>query len=236
MNPIFKSVLEKNGEWPYIVRRLSIEDLQLILSVQDRVAASMEKEGILQPLSPKEYQYILEGNGMMIGAFVEEELIAFRALLIPSLNDPEHLGLDIGLQAAELSSVIYQEISNVLPEYRGNRLQKTLAKLIMEELGKEAHHFHFVCCTVAPFNIPSLKDKFSQGMQIAALKQKYGGQLRYTFVKDLKEPVPQICKETILIDMGDTVRQQELLAEGFRGIRMLRQSNDDVVVEYGRLF
>ena len=30
-----------------------------------------------------------------------------------------------------------------------------------------------------PFNIPSLKDKFAQGMEIAALKEKYGGSMRY---------------------------------------------------------
>ena len=33
--------------------------------------------------------------------------------------------------------------------------------------------------TVAPFNIPSLKDKFAQGMEVAALKEKYSGSMRY---------------------------------------------------------
>ena len=44
---------------------------------------------------------------------------------------------------------------------------------------KENSKYDYVCCTVAPFNIPSLKDKFSQGMEIAALKEKYGGSMRY---------------------------------------------------------
>ena len=49
----------------------------------------------------------------------------------------------------------------------------------MDELQKEDSKYDYVCCTVAPFNIPSLKDKFAQGMAIAALKEKYGGSLRY---------------------------------------------------------
>ncbi|GHH99521.1 GNAT family N-acetyltransferase [Neobacillus kokaensis] len=234
MSAIFNGILSKNGDVPFSVRRLSSIDLPSVLSVQERVVASMDKQGALQPLSEEEYQYILEGNGMMVGAFAEEELIAFRALLVPKHDDPEHLGFDIGLTMAELPAVIYQEISNVLPEYRGNCLQKKLAQLIMEELGKEAHDFRYVCCTVAPFNIPSLKDKFAQGMQITALKEKYGGQLRYTFVKELPETEQPIWKETIFINMGDISAQQEKLAQGWRGTRMLRQDDNSIFVEFCR--
>jgi hypothetical protein len=39
--------------------------------------------------------------------------------------------------------------------------------LIQKEDGK----YDYVCCTIAPFNIPSLKDKFAQGIEIAALKE-----------------------------------------------------------------
>jgi hypothetical protein len=101
-------------------------------------------------------------------------------------------------------------------------LQKTLAAVIMDELGRENHHFRYICCTVAPFNIPSLKDKFAQGMQIAALKDKYGGSLRYIFVKDLKKTEEQTmtARESITIHMGDIEAQQHLLAQGFRGIHM----------------
>ena len=40
---------------------------------------------------------------------------------------------------------------------------------------------------MAPFNIPSLKDKFAQQMEIAAMKKKYGGVMCYVFVKHLHE-------------------------------------------------
>ena len=40
----------------------------------------------------------------------------------------------------------------------------------MERLKKD--DYKYVCATVAPFNIPSLKDKFAQQMEIAAMKWK----------------------------------------------------------------
>ncbi|WP_050808937.1 hypothetical protein [Heyndrickxia coagulans] len=103
----------------------------------------------------------------------------------------------------------------------------------MEELGKEGHSFRYICCTVAPFNMPSLKDKFAQGMQIAALTEKYGGLTRYVFVKDLYEPVPPACREVTPIPMNDFSAQKEKLAAGFRGIKMEEKENR-LWIHYGR--
>ncbi|WHY01202.1 GNAT family N-acetyltransferase [Neobacillus sp. DY30] len=220
MKWIYEGIL-RNGNIPFKVRKLAVEDLIEILEVQKQVIQAMEAPGILQPLTKDEYQYILEGKGLMIGAFAGTKLIAFRALLIPPM-DEDHLGRDIGLPEHELPKVLYQEISNVLPKFRGNNLQKTLAALIMDELGRENQQFRYICCTVAPFNIPSLKDKFAQGMQIAALKEKYGGSLRYIFVKDLKETEEQTVsfRESLTINMDDIEAQQKLIEQGWRGIKM----------------
>lgn len=239
MEMIFEGTLKKSGESgmrPFWVRRLAEEDLADILHVQDQVFDHLENKEVLQPLSAEEFQYILRGNGLLIGAFDGDVLIGFRALLVPPIEE-EHLGMDIGLAERDLAAVIYQEISNVLPDYRGNRLQKVLAELIMKELAKEPHPYRYVCCTVAPFNIPSLKDKLAQGMQIAALKEKYGGLLRYIFVKDLMKEeedsaaVAENHRDTVRIQMGDITAQQEKLAAGWRGISM-EQGQDGVWVHY----
>lgn len=221
----------RNGNVPFKVRKLGVEDLEEILEVQTQVVQAMQGPGILQPLMKEEYQYILEGKGLMIGAFTGNEMIAFRALLIPPI-DEEHLGRDIGLPENELPKVLYQEISNVLPAFRGNHLQKILAGVIMEELSKENYGCRYICCTVAPFNIPSLKDKFAQGMKIAALKEKYGGSLRYIFVKDLEENKEKatLNQESTRIKMGDTEGQKKLILHGWRGIRMEEEEGDHWVV------
>src|SRR5699024_9284753 len=134
----------------------------------------------LQPLDQSEFEYILKGNGRIIGAFVDKQLIAFRALLVPPLDDEEHLGLALGLEN-KLDEIIYQEISVVHPFYRGNQVKQNLDKLIMKELTKETHSFTYICATVAPHNIPSLKDKFKQNMLVGALIDIYGAKLRYVF-------------------------------------------------------
>ncbi|MED2183631.1 GNAT family N-acetyltransferase [Bacillus wiedmannii] len=231
MTVLYKGSLKQNNE-PFHVTLLSLENIEQILSLQNVVVEALEDKSRLQPLSLEEFQYILEGNGMMIGAFIENELIAFRALLVPPIDD-EHLGLDIGIAESELHRVIYQEISNVHPNNRGNGIQKILATVIMDELQKEDSKYDYVCCTVAPFNIPSLKDKFAQGMEIAALKKKYGGSMRYVFVKELRGDKERNWTDVKSVPMSDAVGQQALLSEGYRGYEMVK-IDDTFIVKFGR--
>ncbi len=231
MTILYEGKLKQNND-PFHVTLLSLEHMEQILSLQNVVVEALEDKGRLQPLSLEEFQYILEGNGMMIGAFIQNELIAFRALLVPPIDD-EHLGLDIGLPESELHRVIYQEISNVHPNCRGNGMQKILATIIMDELQKEDSKYDYVCCTVAPFNIPSLKDKFAQGMEIAALKEKYGGSMRYVFVKELRKDTERDRTDVKDIPMSDAGGQQALLSEGYRGYEM-EKIDGNFVVKFGR--
>ncbi|PEP56476.1 N-acetyltransferase [Bacillus pseudomycoides] len=215
MNILYEGTLKQN-EQRFKVAPLSFDHIQQILSLQNVVIEALENTDSLQPLTLEEYQYILNGNGLIIGAFVDQELIAFRALLVPPI-DNKHLGFDIGLTEDDLDRVIYQEISNVHPKCRGNGMQKILATVIMEQLTQTDSKYDYVCCTVAPFNIPSLKDKFAQAMEIAALKEKYGGDMRYVFVKKLRGNEEKVWTTVKTVPMSDTSRQQKLLIEGYRG-------------------
>lgn len=231
MAVLYKGLLKQNND-PFHVTLLSKEHIEQILLLQNVVVEALEDKSRLQPLSLEEFQYILEGNGMMIGAFIDNKLIAFRALLVPPIDD-EHLGLDIGIAESKLHRVIYQEISNVHPNCRGNGMQKILATVIMNELQKDDSKYDYVCCTVAPFNIPSLKDKFAQGMEIAALKEKYGGSMRYVFVKELRGDKERDWTEIENVLMSDAGGQQTLLSEGYRGYG-LEKIDEDFVVKFGR--
>lgn len=224
MEILFKGILKNDSgiEETFIVRELTLEDLEGILEVQNKTISSLTDRNALQPLTEEEYRHILQGNGKMAGAFVDDRLIAFRALLVPMV-DENHLGRDIGLEDEELDQVIYQEISNVIPKYRGNKLQQTLAILLMQQLSKQEHWYRYVCCTVAPFNIPSLKDKFAQGLEIAALKEKYGDMLRYVLVKDLSISGDRDWNKVITVPMKDTVSQQEAISQGYRGFAIAEE-------------
>ena len=210
----------------FTYRKLTEADLSIIQAVQTDVCATLENPAILQPLSDDELLNILSGNGVMIGVFTSERLIAFRALLKPQVDEDEHLGADVG--ANDFSRVLYQEISNVHPDYRGHGLQKLMARWIMDEI--DLAHFDWICATVMPYNIASLKDKFTQGMYVYALKLKYGGKLRYVFGKDLHS-TREFTSASIHVSMGDTEKQQQLLEDGFVGVAM-EPFNDDWLVEY----
>lgn len=224
-NAVYHGLL---GEIPYEVFLLNETHLNEIMALQLKVYEALPNQSILQPLTEEEFLFILNGQGKMVGAYVDGKLIAFRALLVPEI-DEEHLGYDVGLQKVdELQRVLYQEISNVDPDFRGFGLQKTLANVIMNVIDQTK--FDYVCATVAPYNIASLKDKFAQGMYIVTLKNKYGGKLRYTFAKQLHNK-EELEETPVFKSMGDTEGQQSLLQQGYIGIAM-KQENDDWLVEY----
>lgn len=215
------------GEHAYTAKKLDVSAIPALMELQQAVVDALPDKAILQPLDEGELRFILEGNGVMIGIFVAEQLIAFRALLEPEIDD-EHLGRDIGLAEDALHQVLYQEISNVHPEFRGYGLQQTMATIIMEQVDVAKHPI--ICATVMPYNIASLKDKFAQGMYIAALKYKYGGKLRYVFTKSLVDPliVGDTVQETV---MSATEEQQQLLKQGYMGVEM-KKIDEDWFISY----
>lgn len=216
------------GEHEFYVQPLKNTQLTQIQKLQQIVYDVLEDKTILQPLSDEELLYILNGHGVMIGAFVNEQLVAVRALLEPNSDEEEHLGLDVG--AEDLARVLYQEVSFIHPTFRGYGLQQTLASIIMSQVDIEK--YDWVCATVKPYNIASLKDKLVQNMHIYALKYKYGGKLRYVFAKPLhKEPV--FAGEKLIIAMGDTEAQQQALRNGYRGVA-IEQQEDEWFVQFNR--
>ncbi|WP_214826342.1 hypothetical protein [Exiguobacterium algae] len=209
------------------VQVLTLSDLPELLSVQEAVIQALADPDHYQSLSIEEFTKLLTDQ-TLIGAKSEGRLIAFRAMLIPPIDD-EHLGRDIGWPTSLLERVLYQEVTNVHPNFRGYGLQTHLGKLLMEQFESD-DRFDVVCATVAPFNIPSMKDKFALGLRIGALKEKYGGKLRYIFYK----PFHRLWSEpSDMIDvmMQDRKRQEMLLQDGWHGSGVFRK-DDQWFVRY----
>lgn len=211
----------KLGEKEYVVRVLEKDSVEDVLRLQDLVLETLINNDFLSPVTKEEYEDFV-AKSLMVGVFIENKLVAFRALAIPEI-DEHHLGYDIGLQTEQLDQVVYQEITNVHPDYRGFGLQKKLGAIVMELL--DASPYTHVCATVAPFNIASLKDKLSQGMVIGALKNKYADMLRYVFYKKLHEE-REAGGEVLEVNMADTEKQQQLLADGWIGTSIVQQDGE----------
>ena len=228
---MIKKLILKNGK-EVEIRHLTGENLKEILLLQRKVIGALTTGSFLQPLSEEEFLTILNGKGLMIGAYFKDELIAFRAMLEPEL-DEEHLGKDAGLPESELPRVLYSEITNVNPEFRGNNLQVLLGEIIFGEVDKT--RFRYICTTVAPFNIASLKDKFAHGLEIVSLKKKYGNMLRYILIKDLSLVSTEAStSESRYIPMADTEQQQQLLGNGWIGTD-IEKRNDNWLVKFEKL-
>lgn len=112
---------------PMYMKRLYLEDLAEIERVQQMVIDSLPEKNTLQPLSTEEFLFILNHHGLIVGAYVEGELVAFRALLVPEI-DEEHLGRDIGLTEDELGNMIYQKFRLSLPTIEGTVFSKNWLK------------------------------------------------------------------------------------------------------------
>ncbi|MBB4824432.1 hypothetical protein HNO89_001654 [Sporosarcina luteola] len=213
------------------IRHLGLGQLAEILTLQQKVLSSLATKDSLQPLTEEEFTYILTGKGIMLGVYLHDELIAFRAMMEPEEMDEEHLGWDVGLAKEELSSVLYSEITNVDPDHRGNSLQRILGRILLSEIDQEK--YRYICTTVAPFNIASLKDKFDLGMHIVALKEKYGTKLRYVLMKDLGS-ILKYSAASVFIKMENIERQQEMLQKGWVGVGM-ELHDEEWNVEYRKL-
>ncbi len=213
-----------------VVEQLTMDDIKKILTLQQKVTDTLTTKSFLAVLTEDDLENVLQGNGQLIGAFVKDRLIAFRAMLVPEF-DEEHLGKDAGLDRSEWPQVIYQEISNVDPDFRGNGLQQYLGRILMRQV--DTNRFKYVCATVAPFNIASLKDKFSHGLEIVALNEKYGGMLRYTLMKVLTEDDDAQALENQTVYMGETEAQQELLKDGWIGTA-IKEIDGQWMVHYDR--
>ncbi|MEK4523520.1 GNAT family N-acetyltransferase [Psychrobacillus sp. FSL W7-1457] len=215
------------GKKDYPARELTIDNMEQILALQSIVLQHLENKEFLQPLTKEEFEDSLK-HRLMVGVFADDELIAFRTLAIPVM-DENHLGYDIGLSEEQLGDVVYQEITNVHPEYRGYGLQRKLADLVMELLQNSP--YTYICATVAPFNFASLKDKLSQGMVIKALKRKYDNMLRYIFYKRLDGNDYIVFGENQMnIKMSDIEEQQKLLKAGWVGTNILQKEEEWYVV------
>ncbi|GKV69473.1 hypothetical protein NCCP2716_19710 [Sporosarcina sp. NCCP-2716] len=220
-----KDVLLKNGT-RLPVETLAPEDLPEIRQLQETVIGALTEKSFLQPLTDEEYLYILNGNGTIAAVRDGGRLIAFRALLDPG-DDPEHLGADTGIPREQWPNVLYSEITNVHPEYQGNGFQRQLGHIVMETV--DTDRYQYICTTVSPFNIASIKDKLELGMHIKALTVKYGTLTRYVMMKDLTEDPAVEGDEWQDVGMGDNGMQIRLLKEGWTGVSICQKDGDWMV-------
>lgn len=221
MNPVREVVKEisvRNRTTLRVDRAQVVEllssDAADVYALQAIAVSTLERPDLYAPLSESETRGMLNGAGRTLGVFVDNQLIAFRIVYFPD-GQRDNLGLDVGIRGDELAQVGHLEASVVHPDFRGNGLQQSLTKQLIEILVAESILRH-VMSTVSHLNHPSIRDKFGNGLQIVHMKEKYGGYLRYIFHRDvLAHPVTWM--RTVNVRFDAVEEQGTLLSEGWRG-------------------
>lgn len=139
--------------------------------------------GLMFPITEQEVRDMLtEGQGCILGVWVQDELIAFLAITVPDLGE-NNLGRDAGLPDQALSGIAQWTAVVVHPGYRGNGLHVRLLHHSLERLDwPRVRHW---LATVRCENAFSLNNFLAVGARVAARIRKYDGHERFVLMLEL---------------------------------------------------
>lgn len=221
-------------EQEYQILMLDDSRLDDVMKLQDLIYSKLQDKELFATDTKADYMKNLAQGGFVLGVYVREELISYRYVSFPGLND-HNLGLDLGMDAEALLHSANLETTVVHPDYRGNRLQKiTMDHAI--EMVKEKGYYHLFS-TVSPKNIFSLANVMSADLKVKALKKKYGqradnsdGKWRFILHRDLTQDVCAEYGKIVSLSLNDLKSQVTILNGGYVGHTVSR--NDQRIV-YG---
>ncbi len=157
-------------------------DLDSILAIQEKAFKNLDNPDLLRRNTPEMLLSCLSEPHYTLGVYVQGKLAAF-GILYDALTTEENIGYDIGICKNQLTEVINFKLVIVLPEYRGNGLQKKIINIlcnIAKENGKK-----IMCATVSPENSHSIRNFESCGFMFHSAKIKYSGLKRNIYYKIL---------------------------------------------------
>lgn len=164
----------------YEIRKATGEDIERINNIMNTIAEGMEHSDYFVSSDLDYITSHIEDAGITYLVLGDDNVMGFLIIDIP--GECEHnLGLDIGLGKQDLAGVVHMDTIVVLPEYRGQGLQKIMLRY-GEERMKERGCTDFMA-TVHPNNTASLKSFLDNGYDIQKTKLKYYGYLRHILHK-----------------------------------------------------
>ena len=223
-------LLRRNGKDPrsrqmeYIITYLEEKHLPLVMRLQEVILQKLSRPDLLQSFSHDFMKRHMGPQGVVLGVFVEEQLVAFRNLYYPDPWDTEwNLGLDLELPGDELARVANLQMVCVHPRFRGNALALKMNRVSLGLLRERGTHHH-ICATVSPYNIWNIPVLLASGFRIAKLKNKYGGKVRYIVHQDLRSPMEFNDHSAVQVRLEDLDAQQKLLGSGFYGVGLNKRA------------
>ena len=170
-------------------------------------------------------------RGQTIGVYHGEQLIAYAMVGFPQPQDAGHLGVVLGLAAPLLDKVAHISSCMVLPQWRGNGLQRTL--LAVRLAMSQAQGRPYCLAMVSLHNHRSRHNLMRQGMHIGWTGD-IDGLKRHVMRIDLHRGAHFDMADERLIDSADLDAQRRATRDGYVGVAELRRDDDLVTLRYVR--
>ena len=181
MREIVRVKTKNNKDEDLKLKELDLSYLDEIMELQSTIVKGIENNEWYCAVSKDEFKSYFSEGKKVLGYLNEKDELVALGIYIKNGYDKENYGYDIGLEGEDLLEVAQIEVTIVLDEYRGNKLQRILCENI-EELAKK-DKMRILAATASPYNIYSVKNFENLGYSIEKDKIKYGGMRRYVLVK-----------------------------------------------------
>lgn len=218
----------------YTMREINFDDLDELLTLQKEVYQSIENKKLYQMRKEEEFIEYLNNNGIFLGVFVNDQLVAARITDVPGLKEHNY-GYLLNFPKEKLLKSMHFKIMLVRPKYRGNGLQIRTMRLIEKIFIHKG--FQYGLCRISPDNYYSLANALEFGLEIKAINafenhQKY---IRCILSKDLDALQPITYQSIEYVDNRNIKKQQELIAEGYVGFKAKNFNLiDNFTIVYGK--
>ncbi|MGL5415802.1 MAG: GNAT family N-acetyltransferase [Clostridium sp.] len=165
------------------LRFLNEEDLDQVMELQELIMEWLDNSELYSGSERDHFTHFLGEKGRAIGCFNKDGKLIGMGVYAKHGLDEHNYGYDIDLDNEELLKTAQIESTIVHKDYRGNKLQNIICRII-ENLAIE-DSMNRVMATVSPVNPYSLNTFINNGYIKELEKIKYAGLMRAILNKNL---------------------------------------------------
>jgi ribosomal protein S18 acetylase RimI-like enzyme len=197
---------------------LSPKHTEQVVELDAHIIKTLSHPDLYHPPYDQAILQVCLRNGLAIGVWKEQALIAYLLAYYPS-EHLDNLGRDVDIPREQLDEVAQFWGIAVHTAYRHRSLAFELTKSAMHIL--TAFGYQSIMATCHPENYYSLRNLLQLGFRIRRLKEKYGGKLRYVLCYNSHQDTNSSWSKMV-IDSTDFTTQERLLQEGSIGMELLK--------------
>jgi hypothetical protein len=223
------------------IRRVDAHEVAALFALHERIVQALPDAQLYRHNHRAFFERHVAAEGLTLGVFVDGHLVAYALLRFPAGHE-DNLGRDMGFEGDELARVAHLEECAVEARFRGRGLQFELTARRLDVAA--ALGYRHAAVTISPYNRPSLVNHFRHGLQVARMREKYGGYPRFVLHRPLAfgatsgqvppgpaAPAAGVHREPArAVPLASLAVVGSYLDAGFRGWALRRDGDVDLLV------